>query len=467
MIVNEISRGITHIEDLSVDKFYDTLKNLSDYEITEKVDGAQLLFGLDEYGFYTSRETKGGKRIYAVEDYDISFPTTYMRSAHMLLESVLPELKSAGLRIGDQVEAEALFGELPNVVPYSPDQSYMIFLRVTEGTANIDKLDRALCQTSHLVKLMAPITKDGRSIHLSEDSSQWKFTRVPKIAFDSNSITETIKHSVFALTKYLRSPSGISEQPVRVIESLPLNKRPEWCEPSDWKITKEIVKEEKHEIDIKVSGLKAVIKEHLLNHFVRSRGSSFGPLVEDGGWIEGVVLRHKSSGKMVKIVDKDVFGTVREAAWEKRNKLTEHAKSITSELSFMGELYVKMATALGHPTLGTIQAKSYLRRAGQVNEERITSLTTGLNVSAIKDYWLNLFSTKLIQLEEDLDKYEKEENSSCPVPERCRAAIDKRTTESFATAFVRINELETETRRAVSASDLLTILVGKQLDNLT
>ncbi|HEY6436083.1 MAG TPA: hypothetical protein VIY47_05805, partial [Ignavibacteriaceae bacterium] len=95
MNITEISKGISHIEDLPIDTFINVLENLHEYEITEKVDGAEILFGIDERGFYTSREAKGGNRVYSVEDYSVTFPTTYMRSAHILLEQALPSLRAA------------------------------------------------------------------------------------------------------------------------------------------------------------------------------------------------------------------------------------------------------------------------------------------------------------------------------------------------------------------------------------
>src|ERR1700679_3502530 len=113
MIALEISKGITHIEELPTTEFIKVVKNLHEYEVTEKVDGAEILFGIDEIGFYTSREAKGGIRIYNESDYGMGFPTTYMRSAHKLLEQSLSELRAAGMRPGDQVEAEVLYGELP------------------------------------------------------------------------------------------------------------------------------------------------------------------------------------------------------------------------------------------------------------------------------------------------------------------------------------------------------------------
>src|SRR5690606_21069841 len=109
MNINEVSRGITHIEDLEIKEFLDVVRDLKKYTVTEKVDGSQILFGIDERGFYTSRESKGGARVYSAEDYELKFSSSYMRSAHLLLEHVLPTLRDAGLHPGNQVEAEVLF----------------------------------------------------------------------------------------------------------------------------------------------------------------------------------------------------------------------------------------------------------------------------------------------------------------------------------------------------------------------
>jgi len=39
MIINELSKGISHIEDLPISAFIKTVKHLHEYEVTEKVDG--------------------------------------------------------------------------------------------------------------------------------------------------------------------------------------------------------------------------------------------------------------------------------------------------------------------------------------------------------------------------------------------------------------------------------------------
>jgi len=456
MIINEISKGITHIEDLSVREFLNTLKNISEYEITEKVDGSQILFGIDSNGFYTSRETKGGTRIYAAEDYGVSFQTTYMRSAHALLEHALPQLKSAGLRRGDQVEAEVLYGELPNVVPYSKDTNYLIFLRTTEGTVNIDRLKQKLDGQSLSISLMSPFTDDGMSINLREETNAWLFSRVPVLEnkIESNLLSPYISK----IEKILNKKDPVTQQPIGVLLEIPLNKIPSWIN-GEWKEIKEYIKREREYsyIPMLETHIKH-IKEILLNHLVRNIKSGFGPLVEDGGWIEGVVLRHSTTGKMVKLVDKEVFGTIREAAWEKRNSITERAKGVNSCTSFMGRILLDMATALGHPELGTMQAKNYLRKAGTITEDRINALSVDTDFDSVKSYWVSLLNIRESDLSRELDKYARDVNGL--------RAVRQRTLETFALTFEKIRNLRDDTLKATNIDGLFIALVGKQLGDI-
>jgi len=464
MIINEISKGITHIEDLGVDEFLNVLIYLNEYEITEKVDGAQILFGLDKNGLYTSRETKGGVRVYNPGDYGVSFPTTYMRSAHRLLEMVYPDLMAAGLKPGDQVEAEVLYGELPNVVPYSEDRSYLIFLRTTEGEVNIDRLKERLDGRSLDITQRTPITDDGRDIYTSDVTVEWMFSRAPKISINVESLRTAIAPHAAKMTAYLRESSGICGQPNHVIESMPLNKRPEWCRPEDWKDVKEEAKAKRIEYQhILREGHMAKIKEVLLNRIVRKQRSEFGPPIEEGGWIEGVVLRHTETGKMVKIVDKEVFGVLRESAWKARNQLTESARSTDGNLSFLGNLKVALATSLGHPELGTMQAKNYLRKAGTITEERIANLSTGIRLDVVKEYWLNLLECQTELLGSELDKYEEETSSQ---EGHVWEGIKRRTLETFASTFALLEDMRFRTSQAVQVEDLITILAGKQLADI-
>ena len=475
MIVNEISKSIAHIEDLSVSKFISAVRNISTYEITEKVDGAQILFGIDEYGFYTSRETKGGRRIYDIDEYGTQFSETYMRSAHAVLESVLPSMKSAGLRPGCQVEAEVLHGELPNVVQYSADRNYVIFLRVTEGVVDIDRLTAKLNGQSLDVPIMTPYTPDGKTIQLQEEVHTWEFSRSVILPVNPMSLQEAVMPKMTELMAYMKEPSGIANQSNMVIESTPLNKRPEWCDPSEWKYLKDTIKEKKEEIYSHVNeglmlDIKAVLVELLLK-----RSSQFGPLFENGGWIEGAVLRNPTTGQMVKVVDKSVFLTVKDFSWKIRNELREHAKSPETANSFLGKLHVSMATALGHPFLGTLQATNYLKRLGNTTEERVAAIAEGIDLNSVKQYWCNLLEHNRAELELKLNKYEKEKSGYiCEVVKldggqarfNYSSAIDRRTKEAFAQTFAEIQTCRDNVSEVYDDAGLLNILVGNKLAKL-
>lgn len=460
MNITEISKGISHIEDLPIGSFIDILANLREHVITEKVDGAEIIFGIDDNGFYTSRESKGGSRIYCVEDYNIAFPTTYMRSAHMLLEQALPSLRAAGLKRGDQVEAEVLYGGLPNVVPYSADRNYLIFLRTTEGNVNIDRLKQKLYGQTLSVSLQVPFTDDGRTISLKEDFNVWEFSRAPIIQAAS---IQGIKNRLSNLCKFLDSRDIITKQTYKTLLETPLNKIPEWIDRVDWKEAKLHIKERKEDINDALM-LRHVLplKELLLNHLVRNRKSQFGPLIEDGGWIEGVVLTN-SAGRMVKLVDKAVFGTIREIAWEKRNYLTEHARSIDGYSGFTGRLLRDMASAIGHPELGTMQAKKYLQKAGVFSEDGLHLFSEGVNFNATQAYWLNLLKKREHDLDKELDKYLKESNILLNGNVILTQGVKKRTLETFAGVFEQIKRLRVLTEKSQNVSDLLLILAGKHI----
>lgn len=460
MNLGEISKGITHIEELDTSEFLRVATNLVEYEVTEKVDGSQILFGIDDRGFYTSRETKGGDRVYAVEDYDIHFSTTYRRAAHRLLESVLPQLKEAGLKPGDQVEAEVLYGELPNVVPYSEDSNYLIFLRTTEGSVNIDRLKQKLDGHSLSVTLASPLTEDGKTISLVEKVDHWTISSVPLISVQYPHVQKKVEKKLKEMRAYLLQETKFGI-PNMTIEKTPLNRIPAWCSQAEWKTVKEELKVEKVRVQFELDEMKLAVKEILLDHFVRPYSSMFGPI--EGGWIEGVVLKHRETGKMTKIVDKKTFGVIREFAWQVRNSLTERARGLNDKYSYLGEVHVGLATALGHPELGTMQCKRYHKQ--MVLEDTVPT-------SALKEYMLSFLEQKRIDLEGRLDKYEKEkhklvlkvvEGSFKHKVGYAENGIDRRTKETFASIFEQIQVLKEKISSSTTYAELIEAIAGRYL----
>lgn len=459
MNLKEISSGITHIEDLKTEDFLKVVSNLAEYGVTEKVDGSQILFGIDEKGFYTSRESKGGGRVYSVEDYEIQFSTTYRRAAHKLLEAVLPKLREAGLKSGDQVEAEVLYGSLPNVVPYSESSNYLIFLRTTDGTANINHLKQKLNDLSLSIPISIPITENGKDIKIINTADKWEISRVPELPVEFLRVQRIVERKLKDLRKYLSETQFYVSN--LELESTPLNKIPSWCPREDWETIKFQLKTERDLVRERIQGFKLGIKEILLDHYVRPFGSIFSD--SENPWIEGVVLKHRTTDSTVKIIDKKTFGVIREFIWDVRSNLTDRAKGINDKYSFLGEVYVGLATIMGHPELGTMQCKKYYRQA--IFEDSIP-------VDKIKESMLTFLELKSNDLDNRLDKYEKEKHKFVlEVNEGtfkhkvgyAEGTVDRRTKESFATVFEQISVLTEEISRSQNLDDIIKAIAGRHL----
>jgi len=393
------SRGIVHIEDLPHKEFQNALEHISEYEITEKIDGAELLFGIDDKGFYTSREKYGGSRVYDVSEYGVTFPNSYKRAAHIALENVLTQMKSAGLKPGDQVEAEVLYGEVPNVVPYSPDTNYIVFLRTTEGTIDIDRLTQELDGHSLNVSIMTPFTEMGIEILYREEGARWKFSRTPKIP---NTIPKFISK--------LRDPEKV--------------------------------------------------KETILNKFVRKTTSPFGTKY---GWIEGIVLYNPITGHRFKVIDKDVFLTEKNIQWQMRDSLMEYPNSPKYAKSLYGKLLVDMGDVLFHQELGTIMAKSCLRKMGNTTEERVAHLSKDMTYHYIRGCWEAILRRCEKSLGISLSLFEIDMQK---VGHGMSESSIKKTRETFASFHEQIRKFNDGIAKAKTVEDLIRVFIGKQLNDL-
>src|SRR5574343_628072 len=111
-----ISEGITHIDDLPMDKFVELLGRLKSMSFTEKLDGSNLWLGLDDSGkMYTSREGKrtNAERVYSPDDWNLNSANNQFKAAHSALVKVEDKIKKV-MKPGNQVELEVLFGAQPN-----------------------------------------------------------------------------------------------------------------------------------------------------------------------------------------------------------------------------------------------------------------------------------------------------------------------------------------------------------------
>lgn len=472
------NEGIVHIEDLPVDEFIVAIKNLNQFEISEKVDGANLQFGLDENNkFYTSREGKGGDRYYSIKDWGNKFWQTGFKSAHQALSQVAPLLKKQkAIQSGDIIEVEILFGALPNTVPYTGDVNQIIFLRSIQGTPDIEKIKNILSgKTVSVTTTNVPITNDGKTIEYVEKSYDWAFAKVPSIdpeIINKKALQKQLLTHVKALENYLNSPSGIYEFSNAEVLAIKLSSRPSKIDKQDWAQAKQIIANKRTEILENVMRSKLEIKESLLNGLIRKIQSGFGPSIQQGGWIEGVVARHKLTGEQFKIVDKSLFTAINHFNYIVRNKLAKNEVS-DKATSLLGKLLVKMGMSFQMPELGTVRARAALARLGSTPQQIISNLASKIDFNKTKLEWIDLLQKAKNMLSKALDFYSRQREKlqkKVAISGQTRTfsyagEINNRTLQTFAELFEVLDKKLKAVESAKTSEDLARAYIGDKIES--
>jgi hypothetical protein len=105
-----------------------------------------------------------------------------------------------------------------------------------------------------------------------------------------------------------------------------------------------------------------------------------------------------------------------------------------------------------------------------LNEDIVTNLSTGIDVSSVRDYWIGLLEQKSIELSARLDKYLTERTTYrldlAHMSSSYTPGIHSRTLSVFASLFEQITDMQESIGTATSPQQLIHILVGKQLGEI-
>lgn len=468
-------KGIYHIDDqsLPIDYFIHVMRNLHTYSVTEKVDGANLWFGLNTDGdFYTSRGNKGGGEYFQNHEWGNDYKDVGFKSAHVALEKHINIFKECGLRAGDCIEIEVLYGDKPNAIPYNKNQ--IIFLRNISGNVNLDSLSEVFGDTEvHLNEV--PYTTDGRTIEYKQESSNWVASKVLEYSPEWESILDDVRQPLEFLEKLLNENNSgnlVNNDGVILINSEVLSARTNVR-------NKEIKTNLYNLIDGPVildgpnviGGYRTYIKQCLLKNLVHCNCSTLGPTIDEGGWIEGVVLRrnHGQYDELIKLVDKDLFTNVNKFNHEIRNKITLKHKGINSDINdagLLGNLIRDMMSYINHPILGTIQAKRYLKNNNF--DDIILSAFDGRDINDVKQRWSNMIEIYINKLEHFLNNYIETYNRLCFIDSIGRQhkydkAIHIRTLQVFSSTFNMLEKWYNDILSVEDEKELLMIVIGDKL----
>ena len=478
---NMLVEGITHIEDLDLQSFINVVSNISKMQASEKLDGAQLWFGLDADGkLYTSRagKAKSAENVYSEAEYPYFASNNGFRAAHAALAAKETEIKSV-LRPGDTIEIEVLFGRQPNAVTYgSGGKNFIAFLRGVEGTQEIlvDQLANRLANQLVKVNVKVVNTVDGENLQLEPADFTFQFVSVQKIDTAKLRDIDVVKQ-LNALKSFLAKKSKLPGSNLTNFELLTGSLG------SFDKAIRPQAKELKAQLTAKVlTDYKLPIKKELLSKFVHQIKS---PLAaddltpdEDIG-IEGVVLRDPNNAdEQVKIVDKDTFTTINQFNYAVRAsingmvKTTDLTAPLESRGGLLGELKIMIADLLGNKELARTQGakKVFSTLRGKTPEETVKNVAGELSggddyratrrkILAMIDATLEKLATMLKDYKANKDNFQlklKSGKSLGHSPE-----IIRRTLLSFAESKRDLVELREKVAKTKNLTQLTVVLYGK------
>lgn len=478
MIINELhlnlAEGISHIEDLSEDEFLRAVKNLNSWEISEKIDGSALQFGFDEEGFFTAREKKGSDDRYRdADNWGTKFMSTGFRSAHDALKKLMTPLYKRGLiKNDDFFSVEILFGKLPNAVLYSGEINQIILLSkdsekdTEKARLSLERINKVLEDNTVKVSVDdVPYTEDGISISRRNEEHEWVVAIVPKKRADQMSNEEAqqiIDEEIQKIEKLLDKKITIGEKKMSVKEviSIPLNRKPDWLGDNNWKEIKTIVKDKQDDIKKHLMKSKLEIKNQLLDAFVRQQQSEFGPSIENGGWIEGIVAKD-SEGNMTKLVDKEGFTSINNFNWLVRNDIydSRNSESVVMKMRNI------VADAMGHNPLAGAQARRYARKFGDSPEEQAMNLASDIDFKKVRRVFIDGVKTAGNELSTNLHHFKNKTGKYADLD--YQKSVEERTLQTFAETHELLNNYMKALKTAKSPEDLIVIFAGDKLTSTT
>ena len=484
--VVSLSEGIDHIEALPIDKFIHTIRNLNKFIASEKLDGANLIFGFDSDGrFYTSREAKSGDRAYQIEDYKDTPANNGFKSAHAALNSVVPLLKSV-LEAGDAVEVEVLFGRQPNAIVYGT--SYIAFLRMVPGDnrkppdqIKVKKLTEALKAKTVNVKTTIVKSDDGIDMVTQLTEFKWKFTSTTFIdsnVFKSIDLTKEISQ----LEKFLKEPNTVGNLGLTNGDILGINLG---SVPKD--VRAQVKDERERLVDVAQKEFKLRIKEKLLDQIVRKlqpalRDVEIGPHEDTG--VEGLVFLNPETLEQFKIVDKDVFTIINQFNFAIRNqiksvtrgRISPGSATLGHSVDIFNQLLERLAQLIGNDKLShyssiTRALKQYQGKNRAETLSKFVGSFKNKDVSSVKGKAVSYIEDAINQLSESLKKYKEEWKQyelKLKTGKQIKYSdeIHSRTLLVFAETRKELLDMVNDVKKAKNLGDVTVALYGRSLDKL-
>ena len=473
--------GITHIEDLPLQQFIRTVESLKDKIISEKLDGANLWMGVDDQGFFTSREGKSPKkaRFYSVRDYAMVASYNAFRAAHLALEKMQGTITKI-LKSGDMVEVEVLFGRQPNTVTYGvADKNFIVILRGVSGTPDerVQALSNALNGKSVTVESTIVSSPDGSALELNDEKLVWEFTKVAPLPAKKLNTKEAMS-LLAGLKAFMAEKNEVLGMTNEQVAELSLTSVP--------KEKREEAKKERERVNAQImNDFKNPIKELLLNNFVRKikpflQDKNLHPSEDIG--VEGVVVRDPVSGSQTKIVDKDVFTAINTFNNIVRGqigglvKTTDQEAPIESRGGAFGEAKIRIAELLGAKELAMSSGtKRFITKfKGKDMAATALAVAKSLNITSLPNVRTKISSilkNTIVEVDKILHSFKKEAGEyklklKTGKEIGITPEVMKRTLTAFAETKKDIAEINARVLASRTSADLVIALYGRTIESI-
>ena len=481
--LNESGYGITHIEELPVETFIRLLNGLEQLRAVQKLDGANLLMGIDRDGkLYTSREQKGGKRFYKLTDYPTHSAYDGFKTAHSVLEKVAGDIKKV-VPAGTAVNCEILFGAQPNTVIYGKGNlSYIAFLEAIPGddpSKSLDdeipaKLYSKLKDKRISVQTKISDTTDGSNLVRAPKTTDWAFSKSDKVQPEKLKQADVMT-DVKALQRFLEKSNKVAHDAGFDLTNFEVLKH---------RSTK--LKDERARLEeLIMSEYKMPIKRKLLK-IVNTLSPSLRAQDPDaqGGYdgVEGIILTDPTTREQFKVVDKEEFTAVNKFNYEVRNRLSGRISTANDDSDIearggvIGDAKIRCVRMLGIPgTEVPSQAKKVLEKfKGSSKKDTLTAIADSLGslkFEAIKRKMSAIMTSTLVDLDEELEDFKKNVDTmtlklSDGKTVKYTPEIKRRTLMTFAEAHKTANTLLTSIRNAKDIESLLKVFFSQTIDEL-
>ena len=481
VLLKEDAYGITHLEDLPIETFLRMLKELPKLRCVQKLDGANLVAGVDVQGrFYTSREQKGGDRFYKVADFPKRPAYDGFKTAHAALEQVKDTLLKV-LKPGMAISCEIIYGDQPNTVIYGRGgMSYVAFLEPVPGDDPTHKLDYTLAKrlTEALdgqvvnTNIEAADTTDGMTFVKVPRPMKWSFSRSDVVPPEEIAHVR-YKDMLDSLEKFLEQPSGGAEDI--------------GIDMTNYEVIKDKgqkLGEVRKALNEKIrTDYMIPIKNEFLEDLVRKQKPSLrSGKSDDSGFmsIEGLIFTDKETGERFKVVDRDDFTAVNKFFYQVRNRVVGRITTSNEELSLesrggiIGDAKVRCMRLFSIPDLEMPgQQKRALEpfRADSREEtlKKLKDTVSSLNFMAIKRKMAAIMTHCMSELEDELDEFKSTvDNLELQLPTgktvKYTPEIRRRTLMTFAEAFMTVNQSLRAIRSANGFVDLFEFYLKDALN---